>query len=210
MTARFDRELRKMISDEYDRLIEAERLRRARQGYWCPACDGTVTYDGKTLECRNPDCPSKRSGYDYREYLTKSPKITNGTSRMIDLEVIRERNGVLRWFLNGHGPASMLTSQDQVNAQFLIEANDIDALLAEVERKSVWISVADRLPGYDVDVITFDPTAQNLPEGDYRVAVRSRFELDEDEEEFLGFTDVQGLTTKAVTHWMPLPEPPND
>lgn len=50
----------------------------------------------------------------------------------IDLEVIKKRNGVMRWFLNGHGPASMLVTQSQVNAQLLIEADDIDTLLAYV------------------------------------------------------------------------------
>lgn len=69
---------------DIDALIaEVERLRPLRQGYWCLACDGPVTYDGETLACRNADCPSKKPGYDYHDYMPGKAPVLKPESNWI-------------------------------------------------------------------------------------------------------------------------------
>ena len=55
-------------------------------------------------------------------------------SEPIDIEAIRKRNHDMWWRLNGHGVACWLQGQKQTDFVFRETAEDIDALIAEIER----------------------------------------------------------------------------
>lgn len=61
-----------------------------------------------------------------------------------------------------------------------------------------WIKVTDKLPDYDELVLWF------TEDGHYWVEA-----LDKDGNPWLFGTQVEGFNTPPVTHWQPLPEPPN-
>lgn len=66
-----------------------------------------------------------------------------------------------------------------------------------------WISVCDKLSPPDVNVIAFDR--------ELGVVIASRYLLDDqDQSEWEWQTDAPHRKPEAVTHWIPLPEPPSE
>jgi hypothetical protein len=76
---------------------------------------------------------------------------------------------------------------------------------------SDWISVEDRLPEKDERVLVWLPeNEQTLDDGIFDIAY---FEIKEDEEPVWRIENGPGiysLSSNDVTHWMPLPGPPNE
>ena len=66
---------------------------------------------------------------------------------------------------------------------------------------SEWISVSDRMPDYDIDVLLFGPGWNAVYVGYWRHSHEwiGRYRAEENQ---LPYTD--------PTHWMPLPEPPKE
>ena len=65
-----------------------------------------------------------------------------------------------------------------------------------------WISVKDRLPAYDEPVLTIYCGDGGLS------AMAIRFLVEDVNEIFWLSYEFKKCTMKNVTHWMPLPEPP--
>ena len=63
-----------------------------------------------------------------------------------------------------------------------------------------WISVKDKLPEYKNNIILYAPGYSGRP-------VRMGW-LDKTDENGHNWRDAQGFGILSVTHWMPLPEPP--
>jgi len=62
-----------------------------------------------------------------------------------------------------------------------------------------WISVKERLPEPDVDVLVFDGKNIDVTFGEETF----------DDREFIWFSRISYRHFDKITHWMPLPEPPN-
>jgi hypothetical protein len=86
---------------------------------------------------------------------------------------------------------------DNLNFGDLIvdEINNANQRIAELESKQRWISVKERLPEDSTMVLFTDGVTKGI----------GKFSED-------GFYDYwyDGFFNKPVTHWMPLPESPND
>lgn len=73
-----------------------------------------------------------------------------------------------------------------------------------------WISVKDKLPPIGQEVIVYSPKSNS---GDGRVTALCRKIRYEEATNFYWDNDYGGSNVyvqDAITHWMPLPEPPKD
>lgn len=73
-----------------------------------------------------------------------------------------------------------------------------DCLQDVLLTKQLWISVKEKLPERDERVLFWYVNPNNPKESGYDIG---RFRLD-------GFSGIFTYKAEAVTHWMPLPEPP--
>ena len=69
---------------------------------------------------------------------------------------------------------------------------------------SEWISVKDRLPKYGKRVLTYTPGMANQ----ITVDAYDRYYVDVDDEWYEGWRYRGNHAKNNITHWMPLPEPP--
>lgn len=72
---------------------------------------------------------------------------------------------------------------------------------------SGWVSVDERLPGFDEEVLIFPPPTDYIVTGHYANHAGVTWWFYSDYEPRCGHVDY-GLGTERVTHWMPLPAPP--
>lgn len=72
-----------------------------------------------------------------------------------------------------------------------------------------WISVKDRLTKQGVDVLIFPPKSHLKTEPVY-TAHRRQWEERHDTWEYIWTGSVYHVVWDSITHWMPLPDPPNE
>ena len=81
------------------------------------------------------------------------------------------------------------------------EIDRLTAELAELRERTRWIPVSERLPEKYTPVLTVYSTRH----GSSAHAIRARVE---DDKWYSDTDDSLSFTCNVVTHWMPLPEPP--
>ena len=100
------------------------------------------------------------------------------------VEEARELSGIL--FHKGYGK----------------QAQIIDKLLAHIEQEPKWVSVEDRLPEYGEYLVS------PIPNGDLNIITANYLPSKKVwTQDFYNGYDYEDMNVK-VTHWMPLPSPP--
>ena len=79
--------------------------------------------------------------------------------------------------------------------------------MVDVNSSSGWISVKERLPEEDVAVLTYGQVLNNPPEV---IGVRRRYNGDQEWKHTWESEDGFIYREDDVTHWMPLPKPPEE
>lgn len=104
------------------------------------------------------------------------------------------RHGLFEGFLAGYQAA-----KDQLA--------DVDKVMNSLNNSNGWISVKERLPEQNVAVLTYGQVLNNPSEV---IGVRRRYNSDQEWKHTWESEDGFFLGEDHVTHWMPLPEAPED
>ena len=98
-----------------------------------------------------------------------------------------------------------------LNEPYIMHQSDVIELLVgalrdALDKRTKWISVEERLPEYKTAVLGYGLRYRNYPDTDPFPAVHVVYSRGEDE----GWFTFWNNEYVAVTHWMPLPEPPKE
>ena len=113
--------------------------------------------------------------------------------RILDPETTAEALAEIEYYAGFRGKKAVKKAVD--DACILAVA----ALREQEERR--WIPVTDRLPNIFEGVLAYCPKRRNT----YLLYINARWEW-----HFFDKTVAGALLDEAVTHWMPLPEPPKE
>lgn len=102
---------------------------------------------------------------------------------------------------------------EYIDRKALIEHLEKDPLYDLVEQYGV-TGVIESFPAADVQPVKWIPVAERLPEQNTRVigfmAWKGITAIEYQHGKWYSIDHLQSLPNEAVTHWMPLPEPPKD
>ena len=113
--------------------------------------------------------------------------------RLIDADILADEIESMKISVSGR-PATFDEAKSDV-MQVIDEQKTVDA--AEVLRDQ-WFSVEDRLPEVFRPVIVC------------REKVKGEYVVEQGYKDVVDWWKVYGTRTKKVTHWMPLPDPPEE